>query len=191
MVKVGVSRFGHIGHWVTRGAFNSDKVDAVTIKDTFIDLNYMTCIFQYDSTHVKFKGTVKAEKRNPIINAKPISIFQERDPTNIKWGDAGAEYAVESTGEGCSLLEGGAKRISISAHSTDALIFAMGVNHEKYDNSLKIVSNASCSTSCLSSLAKVIHYNNGIVEELMTTVHAITATKKTMPGLAGKLCHDG
>ncbi|XP_035578755.1 glyceraldehyde-3-phosphate dehydrogenase-like [Zalophus californianus] len=144
----------------------------------------------YDSTHGKLKGTVKAEKSNPVISAKPISIFQEQDPTNIEWGDAGDEYAVESTGEGCSLLEGGAKKISISAHSTDALIFAMGVNHEKYDNSLKIVSNASCSTNCLSSLAKVIHYNNGIVEELMTTVHAITATKKTMPGPARKLWHD-
>uniref|UniRef100_A0A8C2N1X9 Glyceraldehyde-3-phosphate dehydrogenase n=1 Tax=Cricetulus griseus TaxID=10029 RepID=A0A8C2N1X9_CRIGR len=173
MVKVGVNGFGPIGRLVYRAAFNSGKVDIVAINDPFIDLNYM-----YDSTHGKFKSTVKAENGKLVISGKVITVFQERDPPNIKWSDAGAKYVVESTGVFTTMekagahLKGGAKRVIISAPSADAPMFVMGVNHDKYD-SLKIVSNGSCTTNCL-----VIHDNFGIV----TTVYAITATQKTVDG---------
>ena len=196
MVKARVNGFSHIRHLVTRAAFNSGKVDIVAINDPFFDLHYMVYMFQYDSTHGKFYGTAKVVNRMLIINGKAITIFQEQGPTKIKWGDAGVEYMVESTGVFTTMekarahLKGGTKRVIISAPSAHAPMFVMGMNYEKY-NTLKIVSNASCTTNCLAPLAKGIHDPFGIVEGLMTTVHAITATQKTMDGPAGKLWRDG
>ncbi|KAB0344025.1 hypothetical protein FD754_020951, partial [Muntiacus muntjak] len=175
--------FGHIGRLVTGAAFNSGKVDIVAINDPFIDLHYMVYMFQYDSTHSKFHGTVKAEKGKLVINGKAITIFQERDPASIKWGDAGAEYVVESTGVFTTMekagahLKGGAKRVIISAPSADAPMFVMGVNHEKHNNTLKIV----------------IHDHFGIMEGLMTTniipasTGAAKAVGKVIPELNRKL----
>lgn len=197
MVKIGINGFGRIGRLVTRAAVTSGKVEVAAINDPFIDLEYMVYMFKYDSTHGRFHGEVKTEGDKLVINGKPIKVFQERDPANIKWGDAGADYVVESTGvfttteKASAHLKGGAKRVIISAPSADAPMFVVGVNHEKYDKSLKVVSNASCTTNCLAPLAKVVNDNFTIVEGLMTTVHAYTATQKTVDGPSGKLWRDG
>uniref|UniRef100_A0A8C4S7R7 Glyceraldehyde-3-phosphate dehydrogenase n=1 Tax=Erpetoichthys calabaricus TaxID=27687 RepID=A0A8C4S7R7_ERPCA len=197
VVEVGFLQFGRIGRLVTRAAVLSGKVEVVAINDPFIDLDYMVYMFKYDSTHGRFKGDVKAEGGKLLVNGKAVKVFQERDPTNIKWGEAGADYVVESTGvfttteKASAHLKGGAKRVIISAPSADAPMFVVGVNHEKYDNSLKVVSNASCTTNCLAPLAKVINDNFTIIEGLMTTVHAYTATQKTVDGPSGKLWRDG
>ncbi|XP_073409039.1 glyceraldehyde-3-phosphate dehydrogenase [Dendrobates tinctorius] len=197
MVNIGINGFGRIGRLVTRAAIESGKVTVVAINDPFIDLKYMEYMFQYDSTHGQFKGKVAAENGKLVINGKPITVSHERDPANIKWGDAGADYVVESTGvftttdKASAHLKGGAKRVIISAPSADAPMFVVGVNHETYDNSLKVISNASCTTNCLAPLAKVINDDFGIVEALMTTVHAFTATQKTVDGPSGKLWRDG
>uniref|UniRef100_A0AAQ5XRC1 Glyceraldehyde-3-phosphate dehydrogenase n=1 Tax=Amphiprion ocellaris TaxID=80972 RepID=A0AAQ5XRC1_AMPOC len=190
-------RFGRIGRLVTRAAATGGKVEVVAINDPFIDLDYMVYMFKYDSTHGVFKhGEVKAEGGKLIIGKMSIMVFHE-DPANIKWSDAGVDYVVESTGvfttiEKASVSSaGGAKRVVISAPSADAPMFVMGVNHEKYENSMKVVSNASCTTNCLAPLAKVINDNFGIVEGLMSTVHAVTATQKTVDGPSGKLWRDG
>jgi len=172
-------------------------VDVVAINDPFIPLDYMVYMFKYDSTHGKFKGEISADGDKLVINGKKIAVYGERDPTAIPWGKEGAEYIVESTGvfttteKAGAHLTGGGKKVIISAPSADAPMFVMGVNHEKYDPSLKVVSNASCTTNCLAPLAKVIHDNYGIVEGLMTTVHATTATQKTVDGPSGKNWRDG
>jgi len=196
MSKIGINGFGRIGRLVCRAAFDTGAT-VVAINDPFIDLDYMVYMFKYDSTHGRFKGTVEAKDGKLVINGKAVTVFNERDPANIKWSDAGAEYVVESTGvfttiEKASLhFKGGAKKVIISAPSADAPMYVMGVNHTEYKTSENVVSNASCTTNCLAPLAKVIHDNFEIVEGLMTTVHATTATQKTVDGPSGKLWRDG
>jgi len=196
MAKVGINGFGRIGRLVLRAAIDKG-VAVVAINDPFIELDYMVYMFKYDSTHGKFKGEISADGGKLVINGQKISVYGERDPNAIPWGKDGAEYIVESTGvfttteKASAHLTGGGKKVIISAPSADAPMFVMGVNHEKYDNSLKVVSNASCTTNCLAPLAKVIHDNYGIVEALMTTVHATTATQKTVDGPSGKNWRDG
>jgi len=196
MSKIGINGFGRIGRLVLRAAVEKGA-QVVAVNDPFIDLDYMVYMFKYDSTHGRFKGEVKAEGGQLVINGNRITVFQERDPKNIAWAKAGAEYIVESTGvfttieKASAHFEGGAKKVIISAPSADAPMFVCGVNLDSYKPEMKVVSNASCTTNCLAPLAKVIHDNFEIVEGLMTTVHATTATQKTVDGPSGKLWRDG
>jgi len=191
MGKIGINGFGRIGRLVLRAAVEKGAT-VVAINDPFIPLDYMVYMFKYDSTHGKFKGEVKEDGKFLYVNGNKITVFNERDPANINWAGAGAEYIVESTGvftttdKALAHTKGGAKKVIISAPSADAPMFVMGVNHEKYDKSLQVVSNASCTTNCLAPLAKVINDKYGILEGLMTTVHATTATQKTVDGPSGK-----
>merc|ERR1712127_560891 len=164
----------------------------VAVNDPFISLEYMVYMFKYDSTHGQYKGEVKAEGDKLVIVGQAITVFSERDPAAINWAGAGAVYVVESTGVFTTMEAagkhhtGGAKKVIISAPSADAPMFVMGVNEDTYSPEMKIVSNASCTTNCLAPLAKVIHDKYGILEGLMTTIHATTATQKTVDGPSGK-----
>lgn len=196
MSKIGINGFGRIGRLVLRAAVDKGA-SVVAVNDPFIDVNYMVYLFKFDSTHGRFKGTVTAEDGKLVVNGQKITVFSERDPSTIPWATAGAEYVVESTGvfttiEKASLhFKGGAKKVVISAPSADAPMFVCGVNLDAYSPDMKVVSNASCTTNCLAPLAKVINDNWEIVEGLMTTVHATTATQKTVDGPSGKLWRDG
>nr|UZT55519.1 glyceraldehyde-3-phosphate dehydrogenase [Trichogramma dendrolimi] len=196
MSKIGINGFGRIGRLVLRASIEKGA-QVVAVNDPFIGLDYMVYMFKYDSTHGRFKGEVKAEGGCLVVNGNKITVFNERDPKAIPWAKAGAEYVVESTGvfttieKASAHLEGGAKKVIISAPSADAPMYVCGVNLDSYDPSHKVVSNASCTTNCLAPLAKVIHDNFEIVEGLMTTVHATTATQKTVDGPSGKLWRDG
>jgi len=201
--KVGINGFGRIGRLVLRAAIEKDSVEVVACNDPFLDLSYMAYMFKYDSTHGRFKGDVKIDAGKLIVtyhgkSTHTMTVFTEMKPESIKWGDAGAEYVVESTGVFTTIDKakahqaGGAKKVIISAPSADAPMFVMGVNHTSYNpGEHNIVSNASCTTNCLAPLAKVIHDNFGIIEGLMTTIHAVTATQKTVDGPSGKLWRDG
>jgi glyceraldehyde 3-phosphate dehydrogenase len=201
--KVGINGFGRIGRLVLRAAIEKDAVDVVAVNDPFIQLDYMVYMFKYDSTHGRFKGSVKTDGGKLIVayegkKTHTITVFNEMKPENIKWGEAGAEYVVESTGVFTTIdkanahIAAGAKKVIISAPSADAPMFVMGVNNAQYDPAKDhIVSNASCTTNCLAPLAKVINDNFTIIEGLMTTVHAVTATQKTVDGPSGKLWRDG
>ncbi|MCL2047868.1 MAG: type I glyceraldehyde-3-phosphate dehydrogenase [Defluviitaleaceae bacterium] len=195
MVKVGINGFGRIGRLAFRYASSLQDVEVVAINDPFLgtDLDYMVYMLKYDSTHGGFPGDVKAENGKLVVNGKPITIHTEMKPENLKWVNDGVEFVAECTGlfltqkDAQAYLDAGVKKVVLSAPAKDDTpTFVMGVNHEKYTADLNIVSNASCTTNCLAPLAKVINDNFGITEGLMTTVHATTATQKTVDGPSAK-----
>jgi glyceraldehyde 3-phosphate dehydrogenase len=186
-IRIGINGFGRIGRLAFRRACSMADVEVVGIND-LIDVEYLAYMLRYDSTHGRFQGEVAVENGQLVVNGRAIRITAERDPNNLKWGDVGADYVLESTGffltdeSARAHINAGAKRVVMSAPSKDDTpIFVMGVNHKSYAGQA-IVSNASCTTNCLAPMAKVLHDNFGIVNGLMTTVHATTATQKTVDG---------
>jgi len=186
MIKVGINGFGRIGRLVFRAAQERNDIEVVAVNDPFLDLDYLIYMLQYDTVHGRFNGTAENKDGKLIVNGKEVAFFAEMDPANIKWGAVGADYIVESTGvfttiDKCKAhLAGGAKKVVISAPSNDAPMFVCGVNLDAYKADMDIVSNASCTTNCLAPIAKVVNDKFGIVEGLMTTVHAATNTQKTV-----------
>lgn len=187
-IKVGINGFGRIGRLVFRAMTERDNIEVVGIND-LINAEYMAYMLKYDSVHGIFPGEVSVEGNDLVVNGKKIRVTAERDPNNLKWNEIGADYIVESTGlfldkeNAAKHINAGAKKVILSAPSKDDTpMFVMGVNHTELTDDIKILSNASCTTNCLAPLAKVIHDNFGIEEGLMTTVHATTATQKTVDG---------
>ncbi|MFA5971805.1 MAG: type I glyceraldehyde-3-phosphate dehydrogenase [Lentimicrobiaceae bacterium] len=190
-IKVGINGFGRIGRLVFRASILRDDMDVVAIND-LIDVNYMAYMLKYDSVHGQFKGTVDVKDGQLIVNGQAIRVTACKNPAEIKWSEVGADYVAECTGlfltmDTCQAhIDGGAKRVIMSAPSKDETpMFVYGVNHKEYAGQ-QIISNASCTTNCLAPLVKVINDNFGIVEGLMTTVHATTATQKTVDGPSHK-----
>ncbi|HHT77535.1 MAG TPA: type I glyceraldehyde-3-phosphate dehydrogenase [Clostridiaceae bacterium] len=191
-VKIGINGFGRIGRLVFRASVANPNVEVVGINDPFIDPKYMEYMLRYDTVHGQFKGTIEVGEDFIVVEGVKIKVFASMNPSEIAWGSVGADYIVESTGvfttidKAAAHFDGGAKKVVISAPSADAPMFVMGVNNSEYNKDMKVVSNASCTTNCLAPLAKVIDDNFGIVEGLMTTVHATTATQKTVDGPSKK-----
>jgi glyceraldehyde 3-phosphate dehydrogenase len=180
MIKIGINGFGRIGRLAFRSAMERDNVQVVAIND-LLDVEYLAYLLKYDSVHGRFNGTVEVKDGNLVVNGQLIRITADRNPENLKWDEAGAEYVIESTGffltkEKAGLhIKGGAKKVVISAPSKDSNMYVMGVNHEELSADETIFSNASCTTNCLAPLAKVVHDNFGLEEGLMTTIHSATS----------------
>ncbi|MEA4861858.1 MAG: type I glyceraldehyde-3-phosphate dehydrogenase [Victivallaceae bacterium] len=193
MVKIGINGFGRIGRLVFRAAQSRKDVEVVAIND-LLDVDYIAYMLKYDSVHGAFQGTIEVTPdQQLIVNGKKIRVTAEKDPAMLKWGEIGADYVVESTGLFLSAdkaeahLQAGAKKVVMSAPSKDATpMFVMGVNHKSLTKEMNIVSNASCTTNCLAPITKVLNDNFGVVEGLMTTIHAATATQKTVDGPSKK-----
>jgi glyceraldehyde 3-phosphate dehydrogenase len=191
-IKVGINGFGRIGRLVFRAAVGNPGVEIVGINDPFIDPDYMEYMLKYDTVHGRFSGEVGSTDGIFSVNGKQISTYKSMKPEEIPWDQCGAEYVVESTGvftdteKAAAHLKAGARKVVISAPSKDAPMFVMGVNEEAYSSGMDVVSNASCTTNCLAPMAKIVHDKWGIEEALMTTVHATTATQKTVDGPSGK-----
>lgn len=191
-IKIGINGFGRIGRLVFRAACTRNDVEVVAIND-LIDVDYMSYMLRYDSIHGQFKGTVEVKDGKLVVNGQAIRVTAEKDPANLKWSEVGADYVVESTGlflekaKAEGHIKAGAKYVVMSAPSKDDTpMFVMGVNHNTFKKDMQYVSNASCTTNCLAPVAKVLNDKFGIVEGLMTTVHATTATQKTVDGPSAK-----
>ncbi len=192
-IKVGINGFGRIGSLMLRASVeNFSDIQVVAINDPFLDINYAAYMLKFDSVHGAFKGEVKVEGDCIVVNGNKIKFFACMNPEDIDWKGVGATYVAEATGKFTKLedasrhLKGGAKKVVITAPGKGTPVFVMGVNHTSYKKSMDVVSNASCTTNCLAPLAKVINDNFGIVEGLMTTVHATTATQLTVDGSSKK-----
>ncbi len=187
MIKIGINGFGRIGRLAFRSAITRKNVEIVAIND-LLEVDYLAYLLKYDSVHGAFKGTVEVKNGMLIVNGNPIRITSERNPENIKWNEVDVDYVIESTGfftakdKAALHLKGGAKKVIISAPSKDAPMFVMGVNHTKLTKEETIFSNASCTTNCLGPIVKVLNEKFGIVEGLVTTVHAATSSQKTVDG---------
>lgn len=187
MIKIGINGFGRIGRIAFRSAVKRDNVQVVAIND-LLDVDYLAYMLKYDSVHGRFDGEVEVKDGKLIVDGNEIRITAERNPENLKWDEVGADYVMECTGIFTTLekanlhIKGGAKKVAISAPSADAPMFVMGVNHKNLKASDTVFSNASCTTNCLAPIAKVLHDNFGIVDGLMTTIHATTATQNTVDG---------
>jgi glyceraldehyde 3-phosphate dehydrogenase len=191
-IKVGINGFGRIGRLVFRAAQTMPQIEIVGIND-LIDVEYMAYMLKYDSVHGRFNGEVEVKDGHLVVNGNPIRVSSEMNPADLKWDEVEAEYVVESTGlfltkeKAQAHIDAGAKRVVLSAPSKDDTpMFVCGVNLDKYTADMNIVSNASCTTNCLAPISKVLHDNFGILEGLMTTVHATTATQKTVDGPSKK-----
>nr|WP_321413195.1 type I glyceraldehyde-3-phosphate dehydrogenase [uncultured Allomuricauda sp.] len=190
-LKIGINGFGRIGRLVFRATVKRGDVDVVAIND-LLDVEHLAYLLKYDSVHGNFEGTVEVKDENLVVNGNTIRITAERDPKNLKWDAVGAEIVAECTGIFTTLdmaqshIDGGAKKVVISAPSKDAPMFVMGVNHKDVKATDTIISNASCTTNCLAPIAKVLNDEFGIAEALMTTVHATTATQLTVDGPSKK-----
>jgi glyceraldehyde 3-phosphate dehydrogenase len=192
-LKVGINGFGRIGRLVMRAAQRNPLIQVTAVNDPFIPTDYMEYMFKYDTVHGVYKGTVSHDASNLIVDGRASRVYNEKDPSKINWAETGAEYIVESTGafldkEKASMhFKGGAKKVIMSAPSKDDTpMFVVGVNTEKLTADMNIVSNASCTTNCLAPFVKVVNDNFGLKEGLMTTVHAVTATQKTVDGPSAK-----
>ena len=191
-IKVGINGFGRIGRLVFRVAAEMPEVEVVAIND-LIEVDYIAYMLKYDSTHGRFNGTVEVKDGNLVVNGSTVRVTSETNPANLKWDAVGADYVVDATGifltkeKAQGHIDAGAKKVIMSAPSKDDTpMFVMGVNHKKYSSDMNFVSNASCTTNCLAPIAKVLNDKFGIVEGLMTTIHATTATQKTVDAPSNK-----
>ena len=191
-MKIGINGFGRIGSLVLRASLERENTEVVAINDPFIDKEYMKYMLLFDTIHGKLNATVDVVEDGIVVNGKKIKVYNSKEPALVPWNETGAEYIVESSGvftlteQASEHFKGGAKKVVISAPSKDAPMFVVGVNEKEYTKDMNVVSNASCTTNCLAPLAKVVNDNFGIEEGLMTTVHSVTATQKTVDGASKK-----